>query len=850
METYDELFTLIRAQPGPAPVTAERAIKWVMCSSEPLKSEELVAAISQDPESDDVYAVDSDIDFVLQACRNLLVVDANTNTCHFAHQSLSEYVEWRIWTSSQAHAHVAKTCLALLIAEERRITSGHAAGPLAIDDFRKGLGPLLTYATRNWPYHVQKHGEDNIDPRLAVLLKAFLGSIDSSSRAFQHWYGLRLNERPSLRDSDCTYVEVAPPSLATFAIRRFGFHAVLGDWWETGPSDPHRRNDEGNTLLHLAVISGSDTLTLKLLNLGLDVNASGSPRVGFPLTAAASEGNERLCRLLLDAGADVNQRGGRHGSPLGAAARNGRREIVQLLLDAGGDADIGGGEYNSPLAAAASGGYNEVVRLLLNCGASLNRQGGRHGSALGAAARRGHLETMQLLVNEGADVNGHGGGHGVPLSAAAYGGYVLAVQHLLDSGADVNWQGGVYGSPLGAAARQGHIKTVQLLIAAGADVNIRGGEDGSPLGAAAREGHVGIVDLLLSAGAAVNPPDTENGGPLTAAARQGNLTIMQQLIAAGADVDVPGGEHGCALGAAAHGGHEQVVRLLLDAGADVSLSRGAYGCPLLAAAHGGHQHIVQLLLDHGADRETALPESATDMADVSSVASVPGLTSGSSYSSTGAPNVSNLVNDFAESLCLNEALQAVFSLVKKHMKMDRFERNFARILAAYAKDLRNEAQRKSEVHAARLMRAGAKSVASRVRTRIDPGKDDLRSGWTCLPTRPPLSKDDRVKDFVNAQSDGTRDMLPVERPPDEDHSDDEEGCPDISDYDGNDSDNEDGKPSPVKNADIAKVRDFLFESLAFQQLIRKATTFTSPLENPRRDDKEGESSHESASWVD
>ncbi len=113
---YDELLAEIRAQPGSALTVAERAFQWVMCSFWPLKSGELVAVVCQDPDLDDVQVVDVSIDFVLLACRNLLVVDPQEETCGFSHLSVQEYFESRVWSMNVVHALVAKTCLKLLIA--------------------------------------------------------------------------------------------------------------------------------------------------------------------------------------------------------------------------------------------------------------------------------------------------------------------------------------------------------------------------------------------------------------------------------------------------------------------------------------------------------------------------------------------------------------------------------------------------------------------------------------------------------------------------------------------------------------------------------------------------------------
>jgi hypothetical protein len=65
--------------------------------------------------------INIDVDFVLNACRNLLTLDPNQGTWKFAHLSVQEYFEdlYRVrrlleWSYCSAHAMAAKMCLLLL----------------------------------------------------------------------------------------------------------------------------------------------------------------------------------------------------------------------------------------------------------------------------------------------------------------------------------------------------------------------------------------------------------------------------------------------------------------------------------------------------------------------------------------------------------------------------------------------------------------------------------------------------------------------------------------------------------------------------------------------------------------
>ncbi len=51
-KVYDELYITIHSQPDSAPIIAERAFKWVMCSFRPSTSRELVVAICQETSTD------------------------------------------------------------------------------------------------------------------------------------------------------------------------------------------------------------------------------------------------------------------------------------------------------------------------------------------------------------------------------------------------------------------------------------------------------------------------------------------------------------------------------------------------------------------------------------------------------------------------------------------------------------------------------------------------------------------------------------------------------------------------------------------------------------------------------
>jgi ankyrin repeat protein len=213
-----------------------------------------------------------------------------------------------------------------------------------------------------------------------------------------------------------------------------------------------------------AVASASLIAGDALGKLGLVVIAAAS-------TAVASRSLVPLfMRWVIVLVGDLNRTGLDGLHPLYVSSRRGMLVTVKLLIDAGADVNqsaeppipflsswIPSFEGTS-LYAASLGGHLEVVRLLLAARADVNR-GAR--TPLHAAARKGHVKVLRLLIEKGADANADVKYHGTPLCEASAEGHLEAVKVLIGTKADVNK--GVDRSPLAAAVARGHIDVVRLI---------------------------------------------------------------------------------------------------------------------------------------------------------------------------------------------------------------------------------------------------------------------------------------------------------------------------------------------------------------------------------------------------
>ena len=154
------------------------------------------------------------------------------------------------------------------------------------------------------------------------------------------------------------------PALAA-AIRDADAEAV-GKLIEAG-ANVNARDAEGNTPLILASFYASPECVELLIENGADVNAAN--QAGATALIRAATGHEKT-RLLAAAGANVRVRTALGNTPLILAARRAdNSRTVKLLLERGADANERKDAGVSPVISGAASGDPETVQLLLDAGA-------------------------------------------------------------------------------------------------------------------------------------------------------------------------------------------------------------------------------------------------------------------------------------------------------------------------------------------------------------------------------------------------------------------------------------------------------------------------------------------------
>ncbi len=131
------------------------------------------------------------------------------------------------------------------------------------------------------------------------------------------------------------------------------------------------RDEESETMLHIAVQKGKDKVITVLLDSGAEINIGDS--IGdTPLHLAVKKGADKLVSLLLSRGAAVNINNNDGLTPLHLAAGKGQLKIATLLVEhPGTDVNALDSHNASALFHAAENGHANVIKLLVNKGASM-----------------------------------------------------------------------------------------------------------------------------------------------------------------------------------------------------------------------------------------------------------------------------------------------------------------------------------------------------------------------------------------------------------------------------------------------------------------------------------------------
>ncbi|MEE8129441.1 MAG: ankyrin repeat domain-containing protein [Vicinamibacterales bacterium] len=377
---------------------------------------------------------------------------------------------------------------------------------------------------------------------------------------------------------------VRPLSLASVIGRADVIERLL----EAG-ANPNTSLPGGETALMTAARTGVAAAIRVLVAHGADVNARDEIHGQTAMMWAAARGNAEAIHVLAEVGGDVHARterrvqtpGGSYSgrpnlmkspdptgfTPVMFAVRAGHLDAVRVLLEAGANVNDTLSDGQSVLVVATANANWELADYLLDKGADPNRAGA------GWNALHQTVRTRRMNLNFGLPG---------PIPSGTVDS-VDVIKKMLAKGVDVNARMTRNGmkdgqrnrfNRLGAtafllAAKITDVEAMKILLEAGADPNIKSAENTTP--------------LMVAAGVDIWNPG-EDGGSLTGQEDE-VLEAVRMCVALGNDVNAVNDLGVTALHGAAYRGVNIVAEYLVEQGAKLD-ARDTNGWIPWAIAHG------------------------------------------------------------------------------------------------------------------------------------------------------------------------------------------------------------------------------------------------------------------------
>jgi ankyrin repeat protein len=304
--------------------------------------------------------------------------DLSDQTLHLTHFSVKEYLLQRrianILTFSDIRSEnrwLGKLCLRYLCYDV--FSNYKMEGKTSLEKLTL-IYPFLPYAATSWYEHSSKSGVD-IHRDLLAYAKRLLNPATKNWVIWSEFYEISpSNQGLSLGYKLDLTPHTIPMKLANplYYASLLGLSDILVDLIRQG-LDVNAEGGTFDTPLQAAIIHGHAETVVALLQAGASVTRRNGVW-GSTLRAAAWRDNVEILRTLLSHGADPNMAmsiGMYNPSALSTASSYGHVNAVRMLVEAGADVDQAVTNYGTPLMIALYHGHINVMRVLVSKGAKL-----------------------------------------------------------------------------------------------------------------------------------------------------------------------------------------------------------------------------------------------------------------------------------------------------------------------------------------------------------------------------------------------------------------------------------------------------------------------------------------------
>ncbi|KAJ8317845.1 hypothetical protein KUTeg_002936 [Tegillarca granosa] len=323
------------------------------------------------------------------------------------------------------------------------------------------------------------------------------------------------------------------------------------------------RNDLGCTSLNTCAYKGFADIADILLKANCDPNIPNS-RLQTPLYTASYHGHVGVVRSLISAGCQMDIGDDERRTALMIASQLGHLDVVVclingdaisndfldialLLIESGADVNQKDRLSQAPIHAAVRhvsqvfGPETEkalvVVQKLVDFGCDINAADNQGWTPLYQGAFAGNKDVTNIMLKNKADLTVKTKTSDTVLHAAASGNCTTVVQMLIDAGCDINVKNGKNQTPLYLACEKGNEAVVQRLIKEKKCLLNGTRPSTIPLHAAIANNHLIIARLLINSGCNINQINDNGLTPIMTAAKENNTKVAKLLLMNGCDLD-------------------------------------------------------------------------------------------------------------------------------------------------------------------------------------------------------------------------------------------------------------------------------------------------------------------------
>ena len=191
---------------------------------------------------------------------------------------------------------------------------------------------------------------------------------------------------------------------------------------------------EGNTRLHIAVVSGNIEPVKFLLENGSNIeekNLEGNT----PLHIALESNNEKMIKFLIEIGSNIEEKNFEGNTPLHIAVATQNEKLMKFLVESGCNLEEKNLKGNTPIHIALESNNEKMIKFLIEIGSNIEEKNLEGNTPLHIAVATQNEKLLQFLVESGCNIVEKNLEGNTPLHIAAASDNDKIVKYLIQNGA-------------------------------------------------------------------------------------------------------------------------------------------------------------------------------------------------------------------------------------------------------------------------------------------------------------------------------------------------------------------------------------------------------------------------------